>query len=460
LEEKFDLVVTGGQVVLTGGIVATVNIGIKGEKITALTEHVIEAEEEVDASGKVVIPGLIDEHFHVFCGYGCETWENATCAAARGGVTTVVKMPLDKPPTTTAEELERSIDRAKNSAYVDHAFWGGVDPENPTGIASQAELGVVGYKLFVEGAAPPGMYPTLDAGQMLDALRKIAALKATAIVHAENGLIANLLGEELKSQGLKHPDVWSDARPEIAELEGVSRTVLLAEATGCRAIIAHVSLPRALKIIAEARANGAHVFAETCPHYLLLTRDHLAKDKRLKWNPPCRTRNQVGELWDLLEAGFVDAIASDHGPFTKDDHLDIWNISAGAGNIVEIMLPLIFTEAVVNRGISLTKIIELMSARPARTLGLYPKKGAICVGADADLVIVDMSTKRAINAEELCYIGSHWSAFDRWTVKAIPTTTILRGQIIMKNNKVITKPGYGQRILPKGNSCHGGQLFS
>ncbi|MBN1858806.1 amidohydrolase family protein [Candidatus Bipolaricaulota bacterium] len=448
MRTPFELVIAGGRVALPGGIHAAppLNIGIRGGKIAAVTLDPIDGEETIDAAGNWIIPGLVDEHFHVFCGYGCETWANATTAAAKGGVTTVAKMPLDKPATVSGNELAQSIARAGEEAVVDHVFWGGVDPTNFGGLAEQAALGVAGYKLFIEGAAPPGMYPTCNAAQMLDAFKRIAALKSTAIVHAENGLIADLCTEQLRSQGVTRPDAWSDARPPIAELEGIARTILLAEAVNCRTIVAHVSVPRALEMIAEARASGVRISAETCPQYLLLSRDHLRKDKRLKWNPPCRTREEVEGMWELLRKGLIGAIASDHGPLPKDESADIWDISAGVGNMAEIMLSLMLSEGIFKREIGISLLVEKMSAQPARNLGLYPRKGAICVGADADLVIVDMDQAKAIRGTDLCYTAGHWSAFDGWDVHAVPITTILRGKIVAQDGDLVAEPGYGMKV--------------
>lgn len=449
--QTYDVVVKNGDVVFPDGSISNVNIGIKDGVIASFGTTRMEGENEIDASNLTVFPGAIDQHFHVFIGFEWETWENATKAAAKGGVTTVIKMPLDKPPTITVEELEKSMSRAKKNSYVDNAFFGGFIPENPEELNRQAEAGVVGYKLFQDHTAPPGMYPGLNSGEQYQAFLRIAKLGLTASVHSEDPFLIDAISENLSKAGRTDPALWDDARPPVSELLGILRTVLLAKETGCRTVVAHVSIPEGVAVSKKARDEGHKIFVETCPHYLLLTRDHLAQDARLKYNPPSRERRLVEEMWKLLAEGLIHSVGSDHAPLPKDKSNNIWDMAPGAGNAVEVMLPLIATEAVFNRGLPIGKVAELLAANPAKIFGLYPKKGCLAIGSDADMVFLDLKANEKIDSQQLCYIDDEdkWSPYEGWTIKAAPRMTLLRGEVIMKEGELLIEPGFGQHVSIK-----------
>jgi allantoinase len=444
----YDLVVKNGDVVFSDGTVTKAHIGVKDGVIAAFSSSKLAGRNEIDANNLTVFPGVIDQHFHVFVGFGWETWENATRAAARGGITTVIKMPLDKPPTITVQELHKSRARAKKDAYIDHAFLGGFVPDDPEELGKQAEAGVVGYKLFQDHTAPPGMYPGLNSGQQYDAFVRIAKLGLTATVHSEDPFLIDVLSERLRKAGHNNPDVWEDARPPVSELLGILRTVLLAKEARCRTVVAHVSIPTGVNAVSEAREEGYDVYAETCPHYLLLTKDHLAQDARLKYNPPSREREAVEMMWKLLAQGYVHSIGSDHAPLKKNKSASIWDMAPGAGNAVEVMLPLIATEALFNRGLTISRIAEVLASNPAKIFGLYPKKGCLGIGSDADMVLLDLKAEERVNSQTLCYTDEQgkWSPYENWAVRVIPRMTILRGEVIMRDGEMLVRPGFGQPL--------------
>jgi allantoinase len=443
-----ELALLNGRVVLPGGTVAAVNIGVADGRISSLSAGPVDAEETIDVGGLTVLPGLIDEHFHTWWGYDWDTHENSSRAAAKGGITTVIEMPLDRPLTLTADALRAKLATVGNDYHIDYAAFGGFLEERPDEMADMAEAGVVAFKLFTGATAPPGVYPGVDTGQMLDALRRARALDIPVVVHAENAAVVAFETARLQAEGRNDPRAWDEARPWFAELEATERVCLMAEATGCRTIIAHVPHPRSVRAIAAARARGADVWTETCPHQICLTQDDMAQDTRLKWNPPTRDRASVEELWQLLAQGHIHAIGSDHAPLPKTTGADIWTQNPGAGDAVETMFPVFATEAIHERGIPLTQVADLLSSTPAKLFGLYPRKGAIQVGSDADFTVVETDGRRTVDARELEFIPSQerWSPFDGREVRVFPQYTIVRGRPVFAEGDVVGRPGYGRYL--------------
>jgi allantoinase len=228
----------------------------------------------------------------------------------------------------------------------------------------------------------------------------------------------------------------------------------LAEVTGCRTIVAHVPSPRAVQAISAARARGADVWTETCPHQLCLTQDDMAEDTRLKWNPPTRDRASVEALWSLLAAGEIHAIGSDHAPLPKTPEADIWSQNPGAGNAVETMFPVFATEAMHDRAIPLPRVVDLLSTTPAKLFGLFPRKGTIQVGADADFTIVETDGRRTLDARDLEFIPSQerWSPFDGRELRVFPQYTIVRGHVVFAEGSVLGHPGHGEYVTTRLSS--------
>lgn len=443
-----DLALTGGLVLLPDGRIEGVNVGVRDGKIATLASGPVDADETLDLHGLTVIPGLVDEHFHVFWGYGWETYQGATRAAAKGGITSVVDMPLDQPATLTADRLEEKLAAIRTECYVDYALFGGYHEEDPDEVAALAEAGVVALKLFTGGVAPPGMYPGVDTGQMLDCMRRARREGLTVVVHSENAEIVDFETARLQAEGRTGPAAWDEARPWYSELEAVQRVALVAEVTGCRAVIAHVTAPQSVVFVRDTRARGADVWIETCPHYLCLTVEEMASDARLKWNPPSRDRASVERLWSLLTDGHVHTVGSDHAPLPKKPDADIWTQLPGAGNGLETMLPLVATEA-ARRGLPLARVADLLATTPARLFGLFPRKGTIAIGSDADLAVIETKGHKTLDAKELEYHEQEkWSPFDGREVTVYPVYTILRGRVIFAEGAVTGEPGYGE-FLPR-----------
>lgn len=443
-----DLSIVGGDVVLAGETITRVDIGVRNGTITTLADGGIDATTTIDATGLTVLPGLIDQHFHVFWNYGWETYSGATRAAAKGGITTVVDMPLDNPPTLSAELFRAKLTAISAECHVDFALFAGQPETDPDELDGMVEAGAVALKLFTGVLAPPGMYPGADTGQLLDYLRRCARLGIVAVVHCENVEIVEF--ETARLQGERRTDVaaWDEARPWYSEVEAVERVALVSEVTECRTVIAHVSSPQSIEAVRRARARGVDLYAETCPHYLCLTTEEMAGDLRMKWNPPSRNRESVEWLWDQVADGGIHAIGTDHAPLPKDPGADIWTQLPGSGNGVELLLGLTATELVA-RGHGLALAAWLLSTSPARIMGLHPRKGSIQLGADADFAIVRTDGTRTIDPNELEYHNQEqWSPFEGREITVWPEYTVLRGQTIFAEGEVVGRPGDGQFLRP------------
>lgn len=447
MAKPYDLVVANGAVIFPDGSTSLANIGIAEGKIAEISAEHLDAESVIDASGKTVIPGLVDQHFHCWWGFGVETHEIATRAAAKGGVTTLVEMPLDKPATLSSKLFHEKMAQVGNQYHVDFALIGGYDGDNPEEVHAMVEDGAVAIKIFTGDVAPPGMFPGTSDAELMDLMRRVKRDGVTLMAHCENAGIVAAESARVKAEGKSGPAAWDEARPWFAEVDAVQRMATLAKVTGARVIVVHVSTPEAVDVITAARKDGVDIWAETLPHQLCIHLEAAGDDTRLKWNPPVRKKAAADGLWKRLSAGEIHSVASDHAPLTKKHGADIWSQGPGAGNVLETMLPMVATEA-ANRGIGLSRLVEAMSTTPAKILGLFPRKGAIQVGADADLVVLETNGERIIDAAKLEFYhdDQRWSPYEGKTVSIYPETTILRGKVIFNNGDVVGSLGYGRYV--------------
>ena len=326
----FERVIAGGRIVTPDRVVHG-NIGIRAGRVAAISVDPLPGEETLDARGRVVLPGAVDLHVH-FNEPGRTHWEGwgpGSRAAAAGGVTTVVEMPLNAiPPTTTAAALVTKVQAAQASSVVDFALWGGLITDNLADLPALAQGGVVGFKAFM---CPSGTaeFPHVEDGILYEGLCRIAQLDLLLAVHAESHWITRHLTEQLQAQRRRDRQAWAESRPPIAELEAIQRALFLASRAGCRLHIVHLSRPEGTELVQEAKDAGQMVTVETCAHYLTLTDDDLVRLGRVaKCAPPLRDRAAQDRLWQDVLAGRVDCITSDHSPCPTDDKTrgneDIW----------------------------------------------------------------------------------------------------------------------------------------
>ncbi|MEV7180346.1 allantoinase AllB [Kitasatospora sp. NPDC093679] len=388
-----------------------------------------------DLGDTALLPGLVDTHVHVN-EPGRTEWEGfatATRAAAAGGVTTIVDMPLNSvPPTTTPAGLEAKRKTAEGQAWVDLGFWGGAVPGNTGDLAALHEAGVFGFKSFL---APSGVdeFPHLATQEDLEsALAEQARLGALAIIHAEDPAVLDAAPQQ---PGVHYRDFLA-SRPDDAEAAAVARLLDTARRTGTRVHILHVSSAAVLPLLRQAREDGVQVTAETCPHYLTLTAEEVPDgDTAFKCCPPIRSESNRDALWAALAAGEFAAVVSDHSPSTPD--LKLLRRYGGSGDFaaawggiasLQVGLPAVWTEA-RRRGHTLADVVRWMASGPAALVGLTGTKGAIAPGYDADLVAFDPDADFAVHAEQLHHRNPVTPYAGRTLTGAVRTTW-LRGRAV------------------------------
>lgn len=446
-----DLYLKNAQVVTEtevfhGGVI------VEGEQIAGLVrgDQAIEAAEVIDLQGKVLLPGVVDAHVH-FNEPGREHWEGyrtGTMAAAAGGVTSVLEMPLNStPPTTNLAMLEYKRQVVASQCVVDYGNWGGLVDNNLADLEAMNEEGVIGYKGFASASGVD--FERLNDDLIFDGLNHMRTMGNLIGLHAENEWVCAYLGKQLRAAGRTDRAAWHESRPPFAELETVQRASYWAKVTGGNLHIVHVSIPEGIRHIARAREEGVHVTVETCPHYLFF--DHQDFERigpAAKCAPPIRSRQDVEALWECVLGGLVDTIGSDHSPCTWDEKEkgmeDIWKAWGGISG-VQLALPVLLSEGVNRRGLPLPALARMMSYNPARLFGLSPQKGSIRPGADADLVVVDLDKTWTLTAEQLFY-KNKFSAYVGSTFNGRVERTLVRGKTVYQDGQILAEPGYGKLL--------------
>jgi len=426
-----DLIIRGRKVVLTDTI-GQRSIHIRDGKIVAVAEYdhtsfdcdVIEVDDE-----SVIMPGLVDTHVHINSP-GRTEWEGfqtATIAAAAGGVTTLIDMPLNSiPPTTTLSGFQTKLETAANNCFVDVGFWGGVVPGNTAELAPMFEAGVVGFKCFL---VPSGVdeFPHVTEEHLREAMPELTRLGAMLIVHAE-------LPGPIKTAGVP-PDnyrTFLSSRPRAAENEAVELMIALSREFDTRVHIVHLSSADAVPLLRRARAEGVKITAETCPHYLHFTAEEIADGAtEFKCCPPIRERENREELWAGLADGTIDFVVSDHSPCPGEmklresgDFMQAWGGIAS----LQLRLPVVWTE-VRRRGFSLLDMRRWLCANPAMQVSLEARKGSIAVGHDADIVIWNPDREFLVDAHSL-YHRHKITPYAGETLTGVVQKTFLRGRKI------------------------------
>ncbi len=431
MPELYDLVVRAEKAFVEGEWKAA-SVGVRDGLIAAIAEF----DEEVPAHtvvtlppGQVLIPGIVDTHVHVN-EPGRTEWEGfttATRAAAAGGVTTIVDMPLNSiPPTTTVEGLAVKREAAAPQASVDVGFWGGAIPSSLGALQPLWNDGVFGFKAFL---SPSGVdeFPHLSTSQLREALDEIASFGGLLIVHAEDPEVLDRAADALHG-----PDylAFVESRPDLAEEDAIAHVIAGVRATGARAHILHLSSARALDQIRAAKAEGLPLTVETCPHYLSFAAEHIPDGAtQYKCCPPIRDEGNRELLWEALLDGTIDLIASDHSPSTAalkfagdGDFNEAWGGISG----LQLAFPAVWSGA-RSRGIPLERVLGWMSVNTAALVGLSVK-GVIAAGADADLVAFAPDESFTVSAEALEH-KNKVSAYDGDTLHGVVHTTWLRGEV-------------------------------
>jgi len=441
-------------------------IAIDDGLIVAITNEASSPKGEVtiDASGKLILPGVIDPHVH-FRDPGLTTKEDfatGTQAAAAGGVTMVMDMPNTLPLVDRESVFMNKIKEVSPKAIVDFGLAVALGPDNLKEIPLLANAGAVFFKTLM-GGYHPNDRPDVDGminlhdGDLLAGFHEVAKTGRVMTVHAESEDLREYYTNKTKSSGHNNFASYPEGRPPITEIEAVTRAILLAERAGCRLHIAHASTIESIDLAQTARLKGQAVTTEVTPHHMLLSIENIPSLGPYGiMNPPLRNNEERKRVWEAVMTGKVDFVGSDHAPHTQEEKSggrnDVWRTPAGVIG-VETLLPLLMTEA-LNGAISLQSLVRITSKSVARTYGLFPRKGMITVGADADIVIVDPKKGGTIREEDL-HSKHKKSPFLGRKVIGMPIATLVRGRTVVRNSEIVGKPGWGRLVKPNSQATGG-----
>jgi allantoinase len=440
-----DLVIRGNRVILPDGI-RPASVHIQAGQIIALagkTEFPSDCEL-VDAGDSVVMPGLIDTHVHVN-EPGRTDWEGfetATRAAAAGGITTIVDMPLNSiPPTTSTDGFKVKLEAARARCLIDVAFWGGVIPGNTAELRPMLEAGARGFKCFLIHSGVDE-FPHVTEADLRQAMPELAAIDAVLLVHAE---LPGPIEEAVEICAGSDPKLYLSflqSRPCAAENEAIALMIRLSQETGARVHIVHHSSSDALPLLRKAKTDGGRITVETCPHYLTFAAEEIPDGAtEYKCCPPVRERENRERLWESLSDGTIDMVVSDHSPCTPDlklkaqgDYLVAWGGIAS----LQFGLPLIWTQA-ESRGFTLRHLTEWMSQRPAQLAGLDQRKGALKTGNDADVLIWNPEATFRVDPE-MIHHKHRLTPYNGMRLKGVVEKVFVRGQKVFDHGKFAAEP--------------------
>jgi dihydropyrimidinase len=456
---RVDTIVRGGAVV-TATDVLDAAVAIAGGRIVAVGPEAVlpPADRVIDAGGKLVLPGLIDCHLHV--GPEFDDWTTAPQAAARTGLTTLLPFVVYEEGETLPQAVRRLREEAEARSVLDFGFHVILnhEPSILEGLAEAVELGVTSFKLFMTYKKRPKRMVSDEF--IARTMERLAPLGALCQLHCENGDVLSYLEDKAIAEGRTAPTDFPPTCPDWTEEEAINRAVLIGRLTGCPVYVVHLSTKLGLERIARAQAEGQRVWTETCPQYLLLTDREMERwGPFAKIGPPLRPADGADRaaLWAGLEQGVIATVASDHAPRVpaakEPGRTNIFvdaegkPIPFGAPSL-ETLSPLVWSEGVATRRLPPTWFARVMSENPARIFGLYPRKGVIRPGADADLTLWDPEPEWTIESRTHSGIAG-FTPYEGWRVRGRAWMTLLRGEVLLApSGEVAQKPGYG-RYLPR-----------
>ncbi|QDR79840.1 allantoinase AllB [Sporomusa termitida] len=449
MNKRYEVIIRNGLLVCPEGVIKA-DVAVCDEKIVEIAEEIAgEARETIDAAGQHVFPGITDGHVH-FNDPGRTEWETIATgsqALAAGGGVLYFDMPLNcSPCTLDAKTFNAKLAVAQRDSLVDYGFWGGFTPNNLDKLAELAECGVIGFKAF---SCFSGIdeFGRADDYTALVGMETLAKLGLPLMVHCENAEITSALTAKALMHNKTTVRDYFAARPPITEIENVARMISLAEETGCKLIIAHISTARAVALVTEARRRGVDVCCETIGHYLILTADDVEQLGTVaKCSPPIRDPKNQAKMWARLLNGEIAFVSSDHSPCDpklKDgEFLKVW----GGISACQTTLPALLTHAGHARKVALEDIARL-TAQNVNEIFNIPGKGKIAVGYDGDFALVDLAKSFALQAEDLFY-KHQVSPYVGATFQGTVTQTILRGTTVFKHGRIVSKP-IGKHVRPK-----------
>ena len=464
----FDLVIRNGNVV-TASDAFRADIGVSDGRIAALSLDLERAEHEIDADGLLVMPGGVDAHCHIdepaYLGATlADDFASATRSAACGGTTTIVSFANQLKGRSLRAAVEDYHQRAEGKALIDYAFH--IILSDPSQAVLGQEMPALmqdGYRSFKVFMTYPGYM--LGDEQILDVMDTTRRHDGTVMVHAENGHCVHWLTRRLEAEGRTGLAAFPESAPAIVEREATHRAIALAELTGARVMLVHVSSAEAMEQIAAAQDRGFPAMGETCPQYLIdqaeRFHDHGWEPAKILCSPPPRGGDNADRLWSGVARGVFQLLSSDHCPYrfegndgkrsqSKDRQPDFRHVPPGVPGL-ETRLPLLYSEGVMQGRITPQQFVALTASNPARTYGLYPRKGTLAPGADADIVLWDVRTPRTICHAEL-HDACDYTPYEGREVGAWPVMTVSRGEIVFDRGKVSTRHGRGRFLKQSPHS--------
>ena len=450
---RLDLVIRGGTIV-TADAVATADVGIAGGTVVQIGGE-IGADHELDASGKLLFPGGVDAHVHLSNPPGeiaepawVDDFASGSRAALAGGVTTLGNMTFLGRGETPTAGLAREAAIVRDQAIADvflHPVIGETTPQVLDEIPLLLAAGCNSIKFFMS-------FPDFDAsvGGYLEATRRAGANGLVTLVHCEDHALIEDATARLVAAGRSSLRHYPESRPVIAEVVATQRAIAFAEATGAPVYLVHLSAKRALEACVAAQARGVPVFVETRPLYLHLSRERFAEEQGAKYvgQPPLREQEDVDALWAAIQQGVLHTICTDHAPWSLaaklDPALSVADLRPGVENL-QTMLPMLYSEGVRTGRISLRRFVEVTSTNAAKLFGLYPRKGTIAIGSDADIVVFDPGLTRTVESSML-KSNADYTVYEGWEVTGWPVATLRRGEIVFRDDQVLGRPGSGQLL--------------
>ena len=442
-KKTYDCVICGGLVV-TGSEIRRADVGIKGEKIASIESELPtkEADKVIDATGKYVMPGVIDAHVH-------PVYEDdiggLSFAAAHGGTTTLLHFAYAKPGMKLIDTIKKYQEEGSQKSYTDFGLHGALfDPASQVEEIPKAfDLGVTSFKMFMTYAKLKWMTDDYSLAAAMDLIGECSGL---AMVHAENGLVTDYLEDRSLKKREDQKKVFLKTRPDYLEAEAIFRAISISVVMRCPLYVVHVSTERGAKVIAQARAEGQTVYAETCPQYLTLTDAELQKLGPLaKVGPPLRTVRDCLGLWEAIQKGTIHVVASDHAPKAKKKEDPFFEAAYGSPQ-AETMLTITYDEGVNKGRIGPCRLVQLLSENPAKIFGLYPAKGAIQKGSDADLILFDPSQIQRIQ-HKTQHSGAPYTVYEGRRCLGKPVLSMQRGRIVVEGGEMKASPGKA-KFLP------------
>jgi dihydropyrimidinase len=453
---EFDLVIRGGTIV-TGSDQYAADVGVKGGEVVALGRLQGSADRVVDADGMLVMPGGVDNHVHVDQPAPgvemCDDFDSGTASAAAGGTTTIICFSWQEKGQSLAAVTAGYHEKAKK-ARVDYTFHLTITDPTPTVLKEELP------RLIADGSRSIKIFMTYDGVRLNDAevIRVLAEARrnrALVCVHAEHHDLLMWITEQLVEAGLTAPKYHAWGKPMVVEREAVNRIIAFAEALDVPIQVFHVSGAESAEEIARAQARGLKVWAETCPHYLTLTADDLDRPgfegAKFVFGPPARSKADQEALWGHIRRGVIDVVSSDHSPTRFDDrkgkkvagdNAPFNRIPNGIPGLAA-RLPVLFTEGVSAGRIDAPTFVRLVSTNPARLFGLFPRKGTIAIGSDADFVIFDPDKSVTLTHAHMHH-GGDYTPYEGYTTRGYPVATYVRGTLVFDGEKIVGAPGYGQ----------------